>query len=143
MVERIFGVFKRRFRILLLAPEYELDIQNRIPAALCTLHNFIRTHDPDDKTEFEIGADIVDEDVHEPFIDPEAGPEEEREESGQIQAKALRNRIANELWAQYQGVLRDREGDSDYDDDMEDGGSEASGKREFPFTSFRSFFSYH
>ncbi|KAF8834555.1 hypothetical protein BDN67DRAFT_871777, partial [Paxillus ammoniavirescens] len=46
VVECIFGVLKRRFRLLLLAPEYSLDIQARIPAALCTVHNFILVHDP-------------------------------------------------------------------------------------------------
>lgn len=125
MIERIFGVLKRRFRILLLAPEYNVDIQSRIPAALCALHNFIRTHDPDDEIEMqEIG---MDEDVPGPFI---PGPAVEPEAGGgtsRNQAIALRNRIANELWAQYQGVLRDREGDlnesddDDHDDVVEDG----------------------
>jgi hypothetical protein len=45
IIEHIFGVLKRRFRILLLAPEYSLEIQARIPAVLCSIHNFIRTHD--------------------------------------------------------------------------------------------------
>ena len=107
MIERIFGVLKRRFRILLLAPEYKLDIQSRLPAALCSLHNFIRTHDPDDETE-EIGADIDpgDEDIPAPFI-PAVEPEAVGGTS-RNQAIALRNRIAGELWAQYQGVLHDR-----------------------------------
>ena len=69
--------------------------------------------------------DMVDEDVPEPFnpvvAEPEAGGGTSRN-----QAIALRNRIAGELWAQYQGVLRDRERDideSEYDDDddVEDG----------------------
>jgi len=46
VIERIFGVMKHRFRILLLAPEYSLEIQARIPAALAAIHNFIRSHDP-------------------------------------------------------------------------------------------------
>ena len=36
------------FRILLITSEYNLDIQARILAALCALHNFICTHDTDD-----------------------------------------------------------------------------------------------
>jgi len=48
VIERIFGVLKRRFRILLLAPEYSLEIQARIPAALCAIHNFIRTYETDE-----------------------------------------------------------------------------------------------
>lgn len=132
VIERIFGVLKRRFRILQLAPEYNMDTQGRLPAALCALHNFIRTHDPDDETEMrEIGGDIVDEDVPGPFIpaaEPQAG-------GGAIrnQAIALRNRIASELWEQYQGVLRDREGninENDDDDVMEDGEFEGPGVME-------------
>ena len=71
VIERIFGILKCRFQILLLAPEYNMDIQSRLPTALCTLHNFIRTHDPDDETEIqEIGMDIADKDVPqaEPFV---------------------------------------------------------------------------
>ena len=37
---------KRRFQILLLALEYSIQIQARIPTALCAIHNFIRIHDP-------------------------------------------------------------------------------------------------
>jgi hypothetical protein len=128
VIERIFGVLKRCFRILLLAPEYNMDIQSRLPAALCALHNFIRTQDPDDETdiqELEIGMDNVDDDVPGQFIpavEPEAGGGRSRN-----QAIALRNRIASELWAQYQGVLHDREGginesDDDDDDDVSEDG---------------------
>ena len=46
VIERIFGVLKHCFQILLLAPEYSIQIQARIPAALCAIHNFIRIHDP-------------------------------------------------------------------------------------------------
>ena len=35
IIEHIFGVVKQCFRILLVAPEYSLDIQAQIPAALC------------------------------------------------------------------------------------------------------------
>ncbi|KAF8835242.1 hypothetical protein BDN67DRAFT_868512, partial [Paxillus ammoniavirescens] len=44
VIERIFSVLKCCFRILLLAPEYDLDTQPCIPSALCAVHNFIRHH---------------------------------------------------------------------------------------------------
>ena len=34
VIERIFGVLKKRFRILLIGPEYDITIQAQIPAAL-------------------------------------------------------------------------------------------------------------
>jgi hypothetical protein len=46
VIERIFSVLMRRFRILLISPEYKMQIQARVPAALCAIHNFIRAHDP-------------------------------------------------------------------------------------------------
>jgi len=49
-----------------------MDIQRRLPSALCALHNFIQTHDPDDETEVqEIGIDDETE-VQEIGIDDEA-----------------------------------------------------------------------
>jgi hypothetical protein len=82
VIERIFGVLKRHFRILLLAPEYNVDIQSRIPAALCALHNFIRTHDPDDETEMqEIG---MDEDVPVVLESPVTRPEKDRDRTGPL-----------------------------------------------------------
>ena len=46
---------------------------------------------------------------------PEAGGRTSRN-----QAITLRNRTASELWAQYQGVLHDREGNINESDDDED-----------------------
>jgi hypothetical protein len=45
-------MLKKHFKILLLPPAYGIDIQARILAALCALHNFIREHesDNDDQT---------------------------------------------------------------------------------------------
>jgi len=47
-IERIFGILKRRFRILHLPPEYSMSIQALIPPALAALHNFIWQHNPDE-----------------------------------------------------------------------------------------------
>jgi DDE superfamily endonuclease len=46
VIECIFGVLKHCFRILHLAPEYNMDIQARILVSLAALHNFIHIHDP-------------------------------------------------------------------------------------------------
>ena len=64
VIERIFGILKRRFRILLLSPEYDMGIQAQVPPALCALHNFIRYHDPSEITDFDdvcnhgVGAEL-------------------------------------------------------------------------------------
>jgi hypothetical protein len=48
VVERAFGVFKRRFAITEAAPEYPIELQAKLVNALCVLHNFILIHDPTD-----------------------------------------------------------------------------------------------
>ena len=60
MIERIFGVLKRRFQVLLLAQEYSFGTQAKIIPAVAALHNFIIDHDPSEIswTEVEIEPDI-------------------------------------------------------------------------------------
>ena len=53
VIEHIFGVLKKRFRILLIGPEYDITIQVQIPAALCAIHNFIHIHNPQEELEDE------------------------------------------------------------------------------------------
>ncbi|KAF9221223.1 hypothetical protein BS17DRAFT_711872, partial [Gyrodon lividus] len=44
-IEHIFGVLKQKWHILQLPLEYSMDIQTRMPAALCAIHNFIQDFD--------------------------------------------------------------------------------------------------
>jgi len=48
VIERIFGVVKKRFKILRDPPSYDLQTQVEIMPALAALHNFIRIHDPEE-----------------------------------------------------------------------------------------------
>ena len=48
MVERIFGVLKKRFTILVVPPHFSMDIQIRIPPGLAAIHNLIIELDPID-----------------------------------------------------------------------------------------------
>ena len=48
IIEHIFGVLKRQFRVLQIPLEYDMYIQAKLPLVLCALHNFIRRYDPDD-----------------------------------------------------------------------------------------------
>jgi len=52
IVERIVGILKNHFKILLLPPYYKMDVQVRIPAALCLVHNVIHVHDPNDMMDY-------------------------------------------------------------------------------------------
>ena len=46
VIKHIFGVLKHKFWILLIDPEYSLEIQAHIPAVLAAVHNFICHHEP-------------------------------------------------------------------------------------------------
>jgi DDE superfamily endonuclease len=126
VIERIFGILKNRFRILLLPPEYDMGTQARIPPALCALHNFIRHHDPLEIIDFdnEVGSedDEGDEDDEgEAHGEGEGeaqgeGEGEARSEHGELSSSAVgphereragrkRDEIANEMWDQYQQFL--------------------------------------
>ena len=51
VVERIIGVLKHRFWILIVPPKYKMDTQSHIPSTLCCIHNMICHHDPGDLRE--------------------------------------------------------------------------------------------
>ncbi|XP_042974179.1 uncharacterized protein LOC122305681 [Carya illinoinensis] len=50
VIERTFGVLKRRFRLLKNMPEYRPTRQRYIIIACCAIHNFIRIVTPNDQT---------------------------------------------------------------------------------------------
>ena len=105
VVERIFGVLKRRWAVLCHPVKYGMDVQARIPAALIALHNLILDFDP-----FEHIEALADENEDE-YLDPMPRtendglgelstdmivPDEEQEE-----AERRRDHIANAMWEQY------------------------------------------
>lgn len=86
-----------------------MDIQAQIPAALCSIHNFIRLHD---------AAEGPLPDTTGPYHDGRCtGYQEERGEvddlnyhaTGDEDVRAMRDRIAEQMWLDYQRVLRERD----------------------------------
>ncbi len=95
-------MLKQRFRILLLPPQYPLDFQARIPAALCALHNSICQTDldegelPTDQSQrpyepYTVGRNYSDSLIPEADDDSEFGKR--------------RLNIANQMWESYQNYL--------------------------------------
>lgn len=101
IVERVFGIFKRRFKILVSTPEYSIDTQACLVQALAVAHNFIRIHDPDDEPDVGDAAE-------------ESGPDTNRDvaaiqnvtRSERSRATQMRDRIAADMWKDYQEYLR-------------------------------------
>ncbi|OJA15210.1 hypothetical protein AZE42_12807 [Rhizopogon vesiculosus] len=97
VIEHIFGVMKHQWGILRHVPEYSMDIQARIPAALCALHNFIQKYHPDtfnlesDGNLLEINHDVALGELGD-------GPPDAAE---QRKADQQREIIARDMWADY------------------------------------------
>ena len=99
VVERIFGVLKRRFVILIHPPQYSLEIQAWIPPALAAIHNFIRDHDEDETFDYEDPIDIQPGN----YGVLGNGPARRAEI---VRAKLKREQIASAMWRSYQALTQ-------------------------------------
>ena len=85
VIEQIFGVLKCKFHILLIAPEYSLEIQTHIPATLATVHNFICYHEPGEdeiiNNEEPIGGMVDNDDNDAEWTDGGVGEQDVRRDS--------------------------------------------------------------
>ena len=97
VVECIFGVLKRCFRILLLPAEYNIAVQVQIPPALCLVHNVICTHDPDDISDFPFNLDDTGDTIREVGLLASSIPTDE----ARIHSHQLREDIAAAMWSDY------------------------------------------
>jgi hypothetical protein len=97
VVECIFGVVKRHFHILLLPPEYSMEIQACIPPAFCLVHNVIQVHDPNDMMEY-CNLNVSDERFTTDTGNLANGPPTEQ---ACTRASLHCDQIAGEMWEDY------------------------------------------
>lgn len=106
VIERIFGVVKHRFKLLVVSPEYDLATQAKMVPAICVLHNFIRIHDVDD---LPVVSDsqrrAVLRDVSADTLGSLGGDISNAEKN---RASELRESIAKEMWNSYQLLVTER-----------------------------------
>lgn len=101
MVERIIGVFKKRFKIVREDNYYPMATQVKLIPALCALHNFIRLQDPADEME------ITQEELDEMLEEERATRGNEGASQGgsaaaeSDRASQRRDDIAHAIWIQY------------------------------------------
>lgn len=112
-------MIKNRWAILMCAPHYDMGVQAKIPAALVALHNFIMEHDAADLDRW-----IVDEAAE----DLLRGRRRGEIDFGQLatatkvttaekrRAEHLRDKLAQDMWEDYQRILAERQ---DQDDTMD------------------------
>jgi hypothetical protein len=126
VIERIFGVLKQCFRILLLASQYSLKIQAQIPAALAAIHNFICAHsDADNDNPLKMnGGETGDMANAGHYDNPD---EDDGLNFNNDNVDERRDQITQAMWDDYQKVCEERknvgtdgstESDSDDDDEL-------------------------
>jgi hypothetical protein len=104
VVERIFGVIKKRWDILTRAPHFDMAIQARIPAGLAALHNFIMKYDIEDAEELVVRVnDDMPGDIDYGSFAVSHPSQAEKEQADQI-----RDQIAQDMWDSYQLLLQER-----------------------------------
>lgn len=121
VIECIFGVLKRRFRILIIPPEYSVKVQAQIPSALCAIHNFIQIYDPKE--------DELPDLRHPEYSNSIPNPGDNGvqqinygEDDVLDDVAVRRDKIAQDMWDSYQAILegrREDEGGDDSDNDSE------------------------
>ena len=112
VIERCFGILKRRFAILLRAPEYDMKTQAYLVAALAAIHNVIRIHDPAEITQFtetDASTNMADdEDIVEDINGVENIEWQMTSRAERQQAKDRRDQIAQAMWDAYQQIQNER-----------------------------------
>ncbi|KAL5568485.1 hypothetical protein UlMin_025060 [Ulmus minor] len=96
VIERTFGVWKSRFRILRGIPRYSLEKQRDIVIACTVLHNFIKLFSSEDAA-FIPEDDVVDDNNAEDDVgEASTQQQQQREESNDM--GHIRDHIANAMW---------------------------------------------
>lgn len=104
VIERIFGVVKKRFRMMRNGSEYPVHLQPRITYLMAWLHNFILQESPNDLDRFNEFGPAFQPDPRNAIIHPDDEPQlhvygTPAQETRQ--AIILRDKIATGLWRSY------------------------------------------
>ena len=96
VIERTFGVWKNKWRIIRNMPSFPFHIQILIVSASMTLHNFVRLNDRDDRGFINANRDSISRREHNSEADSSY-----EQNSGSLTDPAmmvLRDSIANSIW---------------------------------------------
>ena len=95
VIERTFGVLKKRFPIIASGTEtrYDVDAMTKIVLACCILHNFLRGIDNDESLLEEVDNELLEQDI-------QPSTTHAREHDYRIGCD-IRDAIPNEMWQDY------------------------------------------
>ena len=98
VIERSFGVLKKRFPIISGAtePHFSVGTTTEIVLACCILHNFLMGVDPDEELIAEVDEELLSQNTElGEFYSRQTNDEEAKK------GAALRNEIAQRMWQNY------------------------------------------
>ena len=100
VIERIFGVVKRKYQILRSPAEYSIETQTRIILACCTLHNYVRIKEGETADTLLNAESPLDEtdDIQPAVVYPESTMSSKKMDR-------FRDELAEKMWVQYQGYI--------------------------------------
>lgn len=93
VIERAFGVHKKKWTILRSASFYPIKVQNQIILSCCLLHNFIRTHMNVDPIDPDLPSVTINDDVDD-LIDQVGSTQ---------QSNAWRDALATSMYNEWRG----------------------------------------
>jgi hypothetical protein len=100
VIERTYGVIKKRFKILSTPQEYSITDQARLVSALAVVHNFIQMYDPDMDEEDDIDNEDTDsEDGNGDTTEAQGNKHIPKDDRGR--AAERRDQIAQAMWRKY------------------------------------------
>jgi DDE superfamily endonuclease len=102
-IERIFGVAKRKFKVLKSVPEYSVEVQTQLVCAVVVLYNFVRRREGD------LGDRYFLPDQEDLLVlnseDIQAELEGNYKDNGSTEMDKKRDEIAKAMWKDYRQYL--------------------------------------
>ena len=103
VIERIFGILKRKYQILRTPSEYSMETQARIVLACTALHNWVRSKEGDRADIFlekETNSGKKAQDIQPVIVYPERAVTSKKMDN-------FRDELAERMWADYQRYISD------------------------------------
>lgn len=105
VIERIFGVAKKRFPILNTAPSYPMNSKVKIVYAVCVLHNLIGGLEDDNYFQQQYDSYADHQQSHQ-SSDIATGMSSQRDDDKRMEI--LRAKIAADMWQDYSRVIQNQ-----------------------------------
>ncbi|XP_073138098.1 uncharacterized protein [Henckelia pumila] len=105
VIERIFGIFKSRFKIFKTAPPFHFKTQTDLVLACAGLHNFLRRECRSDEFPVETETEVLPSSSEQVYEDGNFDQLFDTQEQQRANANAWRDAIANQMWSDVEHVV--------------------------------------